>query len=262
MISANHLCSRFLARSALALAILSCVLPLAAGPDEGSEAEKLFRDMEKKINDAKTVECKFDCAIETIQNGKSKGGKFDCAGSLLLGEGNRCNLLVKTTSAGDKKSWQWLTVSDGRTMFGTTGNYYGPEGLKKPSKQALPENLCAVLRSGITRSGLERTYQGGERATGIEHGRVKSTREVDEAFRFSLAGKEKLDGRDVRVIHYNLKSYPPLRVRLWLDADTNLPLQRELIWTGVAGDHTTTEKYTELKLDGAIDPKKFELPEE
>jgi outer membrane lipoprotein-sorting protein len=69
--------------------------------------------------------------------------------------------------------------------------------------------------------------------------------------------------QEAHVIHYKLKdSYPPLRVSLWLDAKTNLPLRRVVVWGGVAGDHTTAETYSVLTLDAKVDAKRFELRKE
>ena len=75
-------------------------------------------------------------------------------------------------------------------------------------------------------------------------------------------GKEKVGERDTRVIQYTLTAKggeDPLSVKLWLDAETNLPVK--LAVTGGKSDwKDLTETYGEFTIEPKVDAKSFELP--
>jgi hypothetical protein len=68
------------------------ILALHAEPNE---AEKLFRDMEKKVTSAKSLECEFEAKMEG--GPKMLGVK----GTLALAEGNKCLLDIKGEEGGE-----------------------------------------------------------------------------------------------------------------------------------------------------------------
>ena len=111
------------------------VLALHAEPNE---AEKLFRDMEKKVNSAKTLECEFELKIE--------GGlvKLSVKGTLALAEGNQCHLDAKVE--GDGQTQTRMLISDGKKMHGVKDG-------KPDQEEDTPKHLGELTRALITRIG-------------------------------------------------------------------------------------------------------------
>ena len=79
---------------------------------------------------------------------------------------------------------------------------------------------------------------------------------------FELGKKEKVGESEAQEIQYTLKpkdSKASLRVSLWLDTKTHLPLKRVAIVTVGADKGIFTEKCSKLTLDPKVEAKTFTL---
>jgi outer membrane lipoprotein-sorting protein len=221
---------------------------LALPAAEPNEAEKLFREMDKKVTSAKSLECTFEAKVE---GGKEAG---TIKGSLMLTEGNKSRLEMSFEHSG--KTDKETMVSDGTKM--------GPLSDKTPKgRQDAPKWLNDAYRGALGRSGLTVPLMFITRV-----GEQPKEFKADDEFKvsdFKLGKKEKVGDQEAQAIQYKLaiKEFPePLTATVWIDTKTNLPLKREI--TAKKGDEklTVTETYSALKIDPKIDPKKFEFPKE
>ncbi len=223
--------------------LVALLLPAA----EPNEAEKLFRDMEKKITSAKTLECDFETTMEG-----GPGFKLGGKGSLTLAEGNKCHIEGSIDENG--KVIKGMFTSDGKSMQGVQ------DGKVQP-KMDTPKEFEAAIRAAISRTGV---FVLGFQPLDLGEKEFK----IDEAFKvsdFKLGKKEKIGEREAQEIQYalNVKGpKEPLAVSVWLDTKTNLPLKRVMTATMGTEKFTFTETCPKLILDPKIDAKKFELPKE
>jgi outer membrane lipoprotein-sorting protein len=232
-------------------ALLALLLPLPALAGGGDDAEKLFRELEKKVLAAKSLHLASE--IEMVV--KDEKGKFK--GTLdLMGKKARFKMtgpFVKKRGAVDGEAMTMEAVSDGMKLVATIT----PPGKSttKPTPKTFHELLCKmVCRAGVsgTLFIIEPAGPGPEKEA-----------DPDQVFKVSdfKAGKAtKVNGRAARVLHYRvtLPGQEPLDVTLWLDAKTLLPLKRVFAKTGMRP--ALTETHTEFKLNPKLGAKTFELP--
>jgi outer membrane lipoprotein-sorting protein len=223
---------------------LVLVLALHAEPNE---AEKLFRDMEKKVTSAKSLECALEGKISGANNLSIKG-------SLAFEEGNKTHLEMNNDFAG--KATTYTIISDGTKMQASVDG-------KSQGKQDTPKELGEARKVMFARAGLLVPFFSFSAGP---PDKADKELKVDDLFKvadFKLGKKEKIGDHEAQEIQYTLTTKTtkePLTVHLWIDTKTNLPLKR--VFTVPMGDNkgTMTETYSKLILDGKIDPKKFELP--
>jgi hypothetical protein len=201
---------------------------------EPNEAEKLFRDMERKVMNAKSIECVVEDKID-LQGNKT----FNVKGSLAFAEGNRACLEISREMEG--KVSHYAIISDGMKARVTVND-------EVRDGQMASKEFCEVSRATFARGGMFGPFFFV--APGLP---TKDS--VAEVSDFKLLKKEKIDGHEAQVIQYNLRTSSPILIHLWIDTKTNLPLKRVHV---VA--NPVTETYSKFSLDGKIDPKKFELP--
>jgi outer membrane lipoprotein-sorting protein len=215
----------------------------AQAPNEGEQA---YRKMEKAFLDAKAVECAFEIKVEDAQVSTVKG-------DLALGEGSKVRLAVKGDSAG--KEFKSAIISDGKRMVAVGGP------TQEEPKES-PAWIGEALRGTTARCGI----------TGVVLIFLVAPAGEDKEFKlddrlkvadFKLGKAEKVDGKEAQVIEYNctLKGQDePMKMKVWVDAKTNLPLKREIKSKPAGQDVTVTETYSKITLDGKIDAKTFDLP--
>ncbi len=251
-------------------AILACgLLSVVVSPPalaQDNEAEKLFRDMEKSILAAKSVEVRFDYQIE---NRDGEKWKWKTKGTLLLTKDNKAQLKVSGYFA-DERDAPFQLVSDGKRLktkgakFVVASN--GVPGVEQggQSEQETPKNVHAALgalmsRGGIWYSLFVMPYLLRE---GIdpdaEGSRVK-------AYDFKLGAAEKVGEREAKLVRYRFGDggNDGPEIILWVDGKTLLPLKRVFDLRknrGVVSGIIITESYNEFTLDPKIDAKAFELP--
>lgn len=231
--------------AALVVVVLAAALPV--GGQEGNAAAELFRKMEAKLLGAKTLNGSVAVVMRTPQEVK-------LVGALHLADKDRANLALTTTVAG--KDRRGTMLSDGKRMR------WAVEGTPAPT-QATPPGLNGFLaakcaRAGIGFSFLIATGGDGDRAA------VKDIEKMYPVSDFHLRAKEQVGDRTAQVVEHRLTwagKEPVLRVAVWIDAKTDLPLKRLLV--GSKGNFTIRieETYTDLALDGKLDGKRFALPE-
>jgi hypothetical protein len=207
---------------------------------EPNEAEKLFRDMEKKVTSAKAAEIETDIFIE-------RDRKVEISKQLMLfAEGNKCH--VEGTSKSGGKSRKSVLISDGKNMQ----DFWDGREL---SMEKTLDDLTLTYKLMIARTGVL-----------VMNRNLKSGFKVEEFFTatdFKLGDKEKVQVVDTQKIQYTFlmkEEKEPLTVSLWLDSKTNLPVKR--IVTRKDDDTKITEYYLKFTLDPKFDPKMFELPKE
>jgi outer membrane lipoprotein-sorting protein len=220
-------------------------------PPEPNEAEKLFRQMEAKLANARTVEFQYETVV--TYPGIPEPSKLK--GSLSLAEGNKSRLEWHLKGLGVEETQ--LEITDGRKTW-TSGKGF------TPTKGEAPKWLNEAYRSAAARFAL---------ATGLSlHTGGEGLKEfkADDQFRlsdFKLGDREKVGDKEAQVIHYTVhpkgRKQETASESVWIDTETALPLKRVARFTTPwTGKMTMTETYTKLNLDGKIDPKQFQLPED
>jgi outer membrane lipoprotein-sorting protein len=231
-------------------AVLALLLPVFAGAGEGkaNEAEKLFRQMEKKIGSARALRIVADV------QGKRKRTDEAWHFELALARGNKVWIRGKwrRTAGGLTESGMGEFVSDGARQRLTDSS----GGEAREAKEAkIPAGFVKSLTALLARVGVRGALRLSRKWAGEKAPDVDSLLSLGD---FRMGEAAKVNGRDARVLHYQVTlagSRDTAQVTLYLDAKTLLPLRRV-----IASGGTLTETYTELTLNPKLDPKTFELP--
>jgi outer membrane lipoprotein-sorting protein len=225
-------------------ALLATLVPAFAV--QGNDAEKLFREMEKKITEAKSLRVASDIVVKD----KREGGTLKSL--VALAPGNKLRLTMKGKGGG--KELEMEVACDGDKLH---ARMTPPDESKQ---QAAPKDLHAVMSTVISRTGpLGTSFI----VSGRDWPGVPRESDLDKLFHvhdFKMGEAAKVNGRDAKVLHYRLDiaGKKPAKITLWLDARTLLPLKRVII--PEAEDAQITETYTEFTLNPQLDAKTFELP--
>jgi outer membrane lipoprotein-sorting protein len=229
-------------RFSMHLAFLPAVL-LALAPGE-NQAEKLFRESEKRLAEADQAQITIESTLEgTPEKGRVKG-------TLLLAKGNKASLVVQGNLRGEK--FNLSAVSDGTKMKMEMAM------LKPQEAQNTPKNFNAMIVGSFSRVGMlpgfrTTTQQTGEKEPGLD--------DLYKVSEFVLGKKEKVGEREAQVIDYKLvmDNRDTAETTIWLDTETKLPLKRVLTSKNGNESLRVTETYR-IRINGKIDGKKFELP--
>jgi hypothetical protein len=138
-----------------------------------------------------------------------------------------------TGRAGTRARWDWGWLGEASPT---------PKGLEQKAR-------VAVSRSGILLGLLIATPGGLEL----------------RASDFKLGRKQKVGDRQTQAVEYNstvLGAKEPMATIVWIDVETKVPLKRSFRMKEGGKEGTMTETFSNVKLDGKIDPKKFELPKD
>jgi outer membrane lipoprotein-sorting protein len=217
-------------RYALAMLVL---LPVAVAAQDGSEAEKLFRNMETRITSAKTLQVNYETVFGEF--GKMKG-------SLAVAAGNK--VCLEQQGEIKDKAFEFKIISDG-AMTKTSGTFGAKEAKETPNMMG--EKLLRFVSRGGIGPVIFQAVRQGERENPFD---------VSD---FKLGKKEKIGDRAAQIVEYDVQlDKGKTHVSVWLDVKTSLPIKREL----TVGDSNirVTETYSAFNVNGQIDPKKFELP--
>ena len=239
----------------LCVALLAAALaPTALAQDK--EAEKLFRDMEKKIRAADAVEIAFTYQAE----------KNVTKGSLLFTKDNKARLKL-AGNFGEKRKTTVELVSDGKQLKTKGAKFFvasnGMPGMELGGKSEweTPKKFQAQLGAMMSRGGMWFTvlvmpYLQGD---GIDPDAMESKVNI---YDFKLVGTEKVGDRDATEIRYRFGKGGPCRgdeeITLWIDGKTLQPLKRSFVMK--RDNIRITETYHEFKFDPKIDAKAFALP--
>jgi outer membrane lipoprotein-sorting protein len=210
--------------------------PVALAQDA---AQKLYEAMEQKIAKAKAHKFGFD--LDALDHDEA----IKIKGTLILATGNRANMSFQGQEG--KRSIKGKVVSDGKTMFTQMDLDGKPEMKTKP----VSDKLFTVLVGYLSRTGLFLGFEIMDRENPKDAAELKLSA-------FKSAGKAKVGSRDANVIEYMLippDSKTPASCKLWLDAQTNLPLKRTL---EANRDGKLVFRVVETYMQWELDPK---LPE-
>jgi RNA polymerase sigma factor (sigma-70 family) len=257
----------------------------APSQEQKNEAEKLFRAMEKRILEAKSLKVVFVDA-------RSLFGVPDDRGSwqILFAEGNRARLEFVLENPPGPMGRYWI-LSDGKHMSmreRKTGEKLEMRSpLKTPPKLNADVGLVLARCGGLFAFSTLRDLVAQNQITDLDT-RLRASS-------FKLGAKEKIGKNEAQVIEYKtldilgmrpgipkkdefgnnedqITDYTTLdihgkqgakaNVELWIDLNTKLPLRRRLAFDIKEGKEQTilTEIYSEFTLNPALDAKSFEVP--
>ena len=243
---------RFIFLSLVAIGVnISCAS--AENPADESvtnEAQKVFGQMEASFAKAKTIECNFEVVSRACPGGSAKG-------SFALSADNKCRLETNGTGRDARRNVA-VMVSDGTKQAII-------EGRVTQQIQDIQNWYGEAMRTGLSRAGVLLTRFA---PLPLEEKEIK----VDDLFKVSdfelLQEKTEIGSQAARLIQYKLVT-PGLesevgkttfRVKLWLNAKSNLPLKRVVVPTDDDLDFTLTETYSDVTLNGKLESRRFELP--
>jgi outer membrane lipoprotein-sorting protein len=226
-------------------ALLAALVPAFAV--QGNDAEKLFRETEKKIAEAKSLWVASDIDV------KDKLGGGTLKSTVALAPGNKLRLTMKGKGGG--KEMEMEVASDGDKLL----TRMAPPG--KSKQEAVPKNLHALISKLISRGGTVGAFfvvRVGSPGAPKEPDPEKLFNVKD----FTMGEAAKVNGRDAKVLHYqiDIDGKESAKITLWLDAQTLLPLKRLIVPTRPVEEAQVTETYTEFTLNPQLDAKTFELP--
>src|SRR5262245_26129071 len=204
-------------RYALSALLLPASLSLSLAQD--NDAEKLFREMEKKIKAAKAFEVTFSYQVE---NRKTQG-------ELLLTNDNKARLKING-AVGDKRNAKFELVADGKQLktkgaklFIASNGQSGVE-LGGESRWETPKNFHDLLSATVSRGGMWFSllvmpyFQANDE---LDPDRMKM-----RVYDFKLVAAEKVGEREAKVIRYRFGKGDGCRgdeeMTLWIDAKTSL----------------------------------------
>jgi outer membrane lipoprotein-sorting protein len=226
-------------------ALLAALVPAFAV--QGNDAEKLFREMEKKIAEAKSLRVASDIDIKD----KREGGTLKS--SVALAPGDKLRLTMKGKGGG--KELDVEVVADGDKLHVRMT----PPG--KSEQVAAPKNLHALMSKVVSRTGSV----GAFFIIRLVAPGASSEPDPEKLFNvkdFKMGEAAKVNGRDAKVLHYqiDIERQESANITLWLDAKTLLPLKRVIVPEEKGKGTQITETYTEFTLNPKFDAKTFELP--
>ncbi len=222
--------------------VLLVILALSLAGRVGAQpldAKQTFELMETKLLQAKTLKCTLELTEEGHKDVSMKG-------QLLLGDGNKFRLDLKTT-VNNEAPKEYAEASDGthleiKTPVATTAH--------KPSKH-LGENWRVYL----ARSGVYLPMLFSHNATDAQ---VSKDIQVSD---IKLGKPEAFAGKQATVLHYLLKEKnEKLKVSVWLDPTIMLPLKREMKFADNEKSVRFVEIYSDWSVDQKQDEKQFTLP--
>lgn len=241
-------------RTLVWLTALLLAATLNAGAD--NDADKAFQEMSASITRAKSFACSFK-SDEMMPYAHEYQGSYK--GTIAVAQGNKVRFEMggrfemAGQHDGGNVSLKW--ISNGTRMLIVESNEKGPV-----ARQA-PKNLAKEMLIGMARGGIFVTLQTLEPAR--EGQRGTDLRELLQISGLKLGKKDRVNGREAQIIEYVLS--PPrnetkLHTTLWVDTKSHMPLKRLLTDEDGKGAITVTETYSNVVVDGKVDPKSFELP--
>ena len=227
--------------------------------------------MEKKIASAEAVH------IDANIKGKHKDKEAKLHASFTIARGDKVRIKLKGT-AEDKDINLDLFFRHGKNLRVALAS----EGIV-PKLDKTPTNFTAILTHGpqprrhrrrlkagphAERKKEAQKTEGGEKGKEVEPKKGVKAKESSKAptreklfavTNFKAGEAEKVDGKEAKVIHYDLKlgGKDEMKVTLWLNARSLLPLKCRLVVEKEMVD--VTETYKQFKLNPQVDPEIFNL---
>jgi len=223
------------------LALMLTTVASWSGAAEPNEAEKLFRDIEKKLVTAKTLQIHFDLIV-SMNDKKEK-----LTGTFLLGEGDKFRIEAEGDVFG--KALKSICVCDGTNMVLETS------AMKSQKTDKASKGIGTFLRGSLPQQGF---FVSMLQIQGFSDDKSIKKSMTD----FKLVGKEKVGTKDTQMIEWSVRENDKetALMKLWLDTKTSLPVKQ--VWKDTHLKDDITETYSEFIINPKIDTKKFELPKE
>jgi len=215
---------------------------LALSPQGDAGAELLYRTLSTKIEDAKTLRAEWSAAI-----GDGRRQFALIAGSLKAKGKDRWIVETEIKEGVFRLETGPAAVlqSDGRRVIPTgregvvSGEALTPAALGREIRHALVTALIGRPMDLVAGGGVE---SGENREPLPQMGPIKS------------AGREKVGTREALILESTLKAGEhTLALRLWVDAESKLPIKREMTDQGISW----TETFSTLILDEEIPDSVF-----
>jgi hypothetical protein len=229
---------------------------------QNKEAEKLFRDIEKKIKVAKAIKIVFTFQLD----GKTANG------SLLLTKDDKA--WVRASGhyyPGVEGNPTFELVSDGK-RFKTKGAEIGiaTVGIPyiRPGGQAAGDTgkgFHAISSVVLSRGGVGYFFYALPywiQGTGGVDPAPDTPESKMTVYDFKAGAAEKVGERQAKVLRYRFGKggLDDAEVTLWIDGETGLPLKRVFFNAKGVFVGRFTETYAEFNLNPKIEGKAFELP--
>jgi outer membrane lipoprotein-sorting protein len=221
------------------LALLVLILAAAPARAQESEAEKLYRAMEKKILAAKSLALEFN-SQNTVDD-----KKFTVKGTIYVAAGNKTRLELESELFGLGKT---LIVTNGESRYAKVGALVFDKGPFPPKGEVL---LALIARFGATNAAMEKKIATADLGKDWP---VKN---------FKLGVKEMVGKREAQVVQYQIqykKSGNLAEVSVWIDTKTQLPLKRAMAGKDKKTIGDLVETYGVFTVDGKLDGKLFDIP--
>jgi outer membrane lipoprotein-sorting protein len=210
-------------------------------------AERLFRQMQKKLSEANLIEC-------VIETKPGPGQGVPCTTRLFLADGNKLRLEMDPPPRGAEFP-RVVCISDGTKLVAKTGGDRRESDVPKSLNQ---EALKVLTLAGVGNMWFKVVDPVTQDGFNTEGNRFAAKLYPSG---FTLGKKEKVNGRAAQIIEYELKqseSDDSSAAAVWIDTKTSLPLKL-MLTERKGGKLYHTETYTKLTLGGKIDKKKFAL---
>jgi outer membrane lipoprotein-sorting protein len=226
----------------LAVVVAVVLVPVVQAQEA---AQQLYEALAQKLATAKVH--KFDFAIDGFHD----QSPIEWKGTMILAAGNR--LKITFTEQDGNVQWHNTIVSDGKTL----------------AKEVQFEGRQPTLQTSTVEKKLVDRVAGHLGPIGAYFGIINLPRESRDAALlklsgFKMTGKDKVGGRDAQIIAYQFPLWEkglPVRCKLWLHVQTNLPLKRvlEISDQGEAVVRVV-ETYSEWELEPKLPEGTFTLP--
>jgi outer membrane lipoprotein-sorting protein len=226
----------------LTITVVALAAPAYAGE---KDAEKLFRRMEAKVRDAKTIQVRFDATMTIAGIAGSVKGKT------ALGESDQV-YFEADINWGDRKSQSGLVDTGAKLFVKGEGN---PSFDRKDRPKA--KGLGDYFRTALPRFGVFFVLEDATK--GIELGNATDDFKASD---FKLGAKENVAGAETQVVEYTvvLKGKEKVSAKMWINTKTNLPAKLEVRLVANGLPVALSETYLEYALDGEVDAKLFAEP--
>jgi len=229
----------------LTVLLLLLAAPPITAKDDGDEAnaQRLFKQMEAKLETAKTLSLSFDSKFETEP---SKGWTLKGTAVVMKNK-------FRTEVSGEKpgsEPFKTLIVSDGTQEVEVQGN----NRKTRPASKLGISNLLTVLeRPGFM---IMVSPLPPEPFANPEFD-LKDGFSVSD---FKLGPKEQIGARETQRVDYTLTvkgSGGSFSASVWIDPKTDLPVKRQV---GTGDEKIWYSETYDVTVDGKVEPKNFELP--
>jgi outer membrane lipoprotein-sorting protein len=229
------------------LAVLCLAAPASA---QDSTAEKIYRAMENKVRGAKTLQVALTAEMDSA---KFKG---TMKGTVYSAQGNKGRMEMDSDVGG--KSEKMLMITDGKVSYDKQGDKVNVDPKPKNVDQ-LDKMLPGFLgRCGLA-GGFLFSFSGPS-----DPDKKQEPFDIDKELpikNFKLGVKEKVGDRNAQVVDYQIDiAGKAVKVSVWIDTQTQVPLKRVLVLDEGGQTMRITETYATFNVDGKLDPKLFEIP--